>query len=145
MIENMLSTVVGRPEWKRNKGVTKLSEFVTPSDEAFMFVAVRNSMKRWEVKHLNSVSYDGISDRPLPPPIYTRGPTGMTTKKYLGKGGWNLQGMMDFVKYHTATVEHCKTTNYINFETRFLAKQSKNGTGTFAPGMTMPVMPMDLD
>lgn len=150
LMENMLPIVIGRPKWKREKGVVLLSTFATPSDEAFVFVAVSNSMERWSTRHKNVVNYEGVSDRPLPYPKFTRGPVKPTYNipvnptTLRGKGGWNLRGRMEFVNFHRATVEHRKTRTFVEFEASLLAKYAKNGMGRLTPGMDMPPMPMDI-
>lgn len=151
LVDHMLPCVVGRPTWKVKRTTSLLSTFVTPSDEAFMMVGLKNSMNRWYTRHRNGFLKEGEKKTPLPPQMYTRGPVKTWTKKHPlpirspGKGGWNVQGRLEFIRFHELAVKHRQTKDFKNFETEYLAEFSKLNKRSLPLGMNMPPMPMDFE
>lgn len=146
LIETMLPVVVGRPTWRKRITSMKISELATPSDEAFLFVALMNSTKRWDVKiaTMNERAKGNINI--LPSNLFTNGPQ-VTDSFILGgkkRSGWSVDGRLEFVRFHHATVAFRKTKNYSDIEDSVKNKWIGLGKKYTKPGMNMPPLPMDF-
>lgn len=147
----MLPVVVGRPTWKKRTATSRFSDVATPSDEAFMLVALLNSMNRWAVKYTNGNNLGTERNDNLPSPLFTHGPN-TTASASIGsiqlekkkRSGWNNEGRLHFVRFHRATVAFRNTKAFAEIEDALMVKLTANGRKCTVAGMDMPALPMDF-
>ena len=81
-----VSRAVGKRRWNECSQVMRLSEFVTPSDEAFAMLVLENNLPKWMDEFRFS---DSMTKKERRNTLYTEGSQGRK---------WNVQGMMRYVE-----------------------------------------------
>ncbi len=115
-LEDYMSVVVGKNEFKRKSKVMKLSSFVTVSDEAFALLTVKNNEEVWPVKANNSMLEVGEQQEEEPKTRYTN------RRRLCGspRDGWTKAGLKQFVDYYKLVIENRKSDKGQDFECVYL-------------------------
>ena len=106
--------IIGRKQWNQAAAVRSLSEFVTPSDEAFMLVNLENQLTRWTAMFETG----NTKTSPVCPPFtatvqvatYKTKEFRQICRKY---GGWNKAGIGAFNAYRIRIIEMRKNRGLV--------------------------------
>ena len=95
-LEDYVSVVVGKIDFKRKSKIMPISSFVTVSDEAFALLTLKNNEKVWPVKFYNSNLSEGEIELEEPKTRYTN------RRRLSGsaRDGWTHEGMKQFMNYY---------------------------------------------
>ena len=123
-LEDYVSAVVGKNDFRRKSKQMLLSSFVTISDEAFALLTVKNNEEVWPVKYYNSNLREGETPLEEPKPRYTnrRRTTGSA------RDGWTPEGMKQFITYYKMVAENRKSVEGLEFEKEYLEENKKSNT-----------------
>ncbi len=121
-LEDYVSVVVGKIEFKRKSKYMKLSSFVTISDEAFALLTIKNNEQVWPVKVKNSMLNDGDTPQEEPRTRYTN------RRRMNGspRDGWTKEGMKQFLLYYRLVANDRKSKDGLKFEDEYLEECKKD-------------------
>jgi len=115
-LEDYVSVVVGKNEFKRKSKIMKLSSFVTVSDEAFALLTIKNNEEVWPVKVNNSMLEVGEPQEEEPKTRFTN------RRRLCGnsRDGWTKAGLKQFVDYYRLVIESRRSELGQEFEKVYL-------------------------
>ncbi len=122
ILEDYVSVVVGKNDFKRKSKIMLLSSFVTVSDEAFALLTLKNNEKVWPVKFHNNSLKEGDMEIEEPKTRYTN-------RRRLGgsaRDGWTQEGMKQFMKYYELVENNRDTEEGKECERLFLEACKKD-------------------
>ena len=124
-LEDYVSVVVGKNDFKTNSKYKKLSSFVTVSDEAFALLTIKNNEEVWPVKVNNSMLGNSEEHQEEPKTRYTN------RRRLIGspRDGWTKEGMKKFKEYYKLVVNNRRSEKGIEFEKNYLEKCRKGRSG----------------
>ena len=121
-LEDYVSIVVGKIEFKKKSKCMKLSNFVTISDEAFALLTIKNNEEAWPAKVNNSLFGDGETTQEEPRTRYTN------RRRLSGspRDGWTREGMKQFLMYYKLVADDRKSAVGRKFEEDYLEECRKD-------------------
>ncbi len=121
-LEDYVSVVVGKNDFRRKSKHLLLSSFVTVSDEAFALLTIKNNEEVWPIKYFNSSVEEGELELDEPK-------TKFTNRRRLSgsaRDGWTPEGMKQFITYYKMVAENRKSVAGLKFEKEYLEESKKN-------------------
>ena len=118
-LQCFMPCIIARKQWNQAAAVRSLSEFVTPSDEAFMLVNLENQMARWTEMFDKGNTRTSAVCPPFTATMQThtckRDEFCQICKKY---GGWNEAGIEAFNDYRIKIIEMRKSRGLVEVSWR---------------------------
>ena len=121
-LEDYVSVVVGKIDFKRKSKCMKLSSFVTISDEAFALLTIKNNEEAWPAKVNNTLLGEGETPEEEPKTRYTN------RRRLSGspRDGWTREGMKQFLEYYKLVAENRNSAVGRKFEEEYLEECKKD-------------------
>jgi len=109
--------VAGTHNFRRNAAKTRLSNFVTVSDEAFALTVLENFYERWIEEGKSKVDGKQLDADKLPSAKWTQG------NSQSNKCGWSGEGIRKFNANKTAVEMHRQLDDSVKLEDAYLIKE----------------------